>query len=108
VAAAGDNDDGNDDQPDAVVVKEIAEAVVHNRSSLKGSPEWVFPTHGGGLKSFALLLPIYACAPKGCAFFVGCPQKNAAKGEGSEILSRGWDFAEKIQFPIDKSHVPVL
>jgi hypothetical protein len=36
MAAAGDNDDGNDDQPDAVVVKEIAEAVVHNRSSLKG------------------------------------------------------------------------
>jgi hypothetical protein len=36
VAAAGENDDGNDDQPDAVVVKEIAEAVVHNRSSLKG------------------------------------------------------------------------
>jgi len=34
-AAAGQKNDRNDDQPDAVVVKQIAEAVIHNGSSLK-------------------------------------------------------------------------
>lgn len=33
-AAAGQKKDGNDDDPNAVVVKKIAEAVVHNGSSL--------------------------------------------------------------------------
>ena len=35
VAAAGEEDDGKDDEPDPVVVEQIAEAVIHNRSSKK-------------------------------------------------------------------------
>jgi hypothetical protein len=34
VAAAGNEQDGNDDQPDPVVVKQIAQTVVHIRSSV--------------------------------------------------------------------------
>jgi hypothetical protein len=34
-SAAGDEDDCKDDQPNPVIVKEIAQAVVHCRSSLK-------------------------------------------------------------------------
>ena len=34
-AAAGKQNDGNDDKPKSAVVKQIAEAVVHNRSSKK-------------------------------------------------------------------------
>ena len=30
VAAAGQKKDGNDDEPDAVVIKKIAKAVIHN------------------------------------------------------------------------------
>jgi hypothetical protein len=33
-AAAGEQDDCDDDQPEGVVIKQIAEAVIHNRSSL--------------------------------------------------------------------------
>jgi hypothetical protein len=42
-AAAGEQENGNDDDPDAVVVKQIAEAVVHNRSSLKGRGRCLLP-----------------------------------------------------------------
>ena len=35
VTAAGEEDDGKDDEPDPVVVEQIAEAVIHNRSSKK-------------------------------------------------------------------------
>ena len=35
MTAAGNEQDGNDDQPDAVVVKQIAETVIHSSSSLK-------------------------------------------------------------------------
>ena len=41
VAAAGKQNDGNDDQPKAVVVKQIAKAVIHNCSSLKSLKEHV-------------------------------------------------------------------
>ena len=34
VAAAGNQQNGNDDQPDPVVTEEIAEAVIHGLSSL--------------------------------------------------------------------------
>jgi len=34
VAAAGNQKNGNDDQPDPVVIEQIAEAVIHDRSSL--------------------------------------------------------------------------
>ena len=33
VAAAGKQNDGNDDQPKGAVFKQIAKAVIHNRSS---------------------------------------------------------------------------
>lgn len=33
--AAGKQNDGNDDEPKSAVVKQIAEAVIHNRSSKK-------------------------------------------------------------------------
>ena len=32
-AAAGKQNDGNDDQPKGAVVKQVAKAVIHNRSS---------------------------------------------------------------------------
>ncbi len=35
VAAAGDQKDGNDEDPNPVIAKQIAEAVIHIRSSLK-------------------------------------------------------------------------
>ena len=38
-AAAGKQNDGNDDQPKSAVVKQIAEAVIHNRSSLNSLKE---------------------------------------------------------------------
>ena len=40
-AAAGKQNDGNDDQPKSAVIKEIAKTVIHNRSSTKliGEPE---------------------------------------------------------------------
>ena len=34
-AAAGKQNDGNDDQPKSAVVKQIAKTVIHNRSSTK-------------------------------------------------------------------------
>ena len=34
-AAAGKQNDGNDDQPKGAVVKQIAKTVIHNRSSIK-------------------------------------------------------------------------
>ena len=33
-AAAGEQDNGNDDDPDAVVIEQIAETVIHNGSSV--------------------------------------------------------------------------
>jgi len=33
-AAAGQEKDGDDDEPDAVVIEQIAETVIHNGSSL--------------------------------------------------------------------------
>jgi hypothetical protein len=33
IAAAGKQNDGNDDQPKSAVVKQIAKTVIHNRSS---------------------------------------------------------------------------
>ena len=33
IAAAGKQNDGNDDQPKGAVVKQIAKTVIHNRSS---------------------------------------------------------------------------
>ena len=34
-AAAGKQNDGNDDQPKSAIVKQIAKTVIHNRSSVK-------------------------------------------------------------------------
>ena len=34
-AAAGKQNDGNDDEPKSAVVKQIAKTVIHNRSSIK-------------------------------------------------------------------------
>lgn len=43
-AAAGKQNDGNDDQPKGAVVKQIAKTVIHNRSSIKSIGElWVAP-----------------------------------------------------------------
>ena len=39
VAAAGKQNDGNDDQPKSAVVKQIAKTVIHNRSSKKSLGE---------------------------------------------------------------------
>lgn len=36
-AAAGKQDDGNDDQPKGAIVKQIAKTVIHNRSSVKSN-----------------------------------------------------------------------
>ena len=41
-AAAGKQNDSNDDQPKSAVFKEIAKAVIHNRSSKKSLGEQVF------------------------------------------------------------------
>ena len=41
-AAAGKQDDGNDDQPKSAIVKQIAKTVIHNRSSMKSLKERVF------------------------------------------------------------------
>jgi hypothetical protein len=40
-AAAGKQNDGNDDQPKGAVIKQIAKTVIHSRSSIKsiGKPE---------------------------------------------------------------------
>ena len=38
-AAAGEQNDGNDDQPKGAVVKQIAKAVIHSRSSIKSLKE---------------------------------------------------------------------
>ena len=38
-AAAGKQNDGNDDQPKGAVFKQIAKAVIHNRSSKKSLEE---------------------------------------------------------------------
>ncbi len=38
-AAAGKQNDGNDDQPKSAVVKQIAKTVIHNRSSIKSIGE---------------------------------------------------------------------
>lgn len=43
-AAAGKQNDGNDDQPKGAVVKQIAKTVIHNRSSKKSLEElWGAP-----------------------------------------------------------------
>ena len=46
-AAAGKQDDGNDDQPKGAVIKQIAKTVIHNRSSTKliGEREWLLCYH---------------------------------------------------------------
>ena len=38
-AAAGKQNDGNDDQPKSAVVKQIAKTVIHSRSSIKSIGE---------------------------------------------------------------------
>ena len=38
-AAAGKQNDGNDDKPKSAVVKQIAKTVIHNRSSKKSLKE---------------------------------------------------------------------
>jgi hypothetical protein len=41
-AAAGEQNDGNDDQPKGAVLKQVAKAVIHNCSSVKIAEErWV-------------------------------------------------------------------
>jgi hypothetical protein len=43
-AAAGKQNDGNDDQPKGAIVKQIAKTVIHIRSSIKSIGElWVCP-----------------------------------------------------------------
>ena len=46
-AAAGKQNDGNDDQPKGAVIKQIAKTVIHNRSSTKliGEREWLLCYH---------------------------------------------------------------
>ena len=46
-AAAGKQNDGNDDQPKSAVIKQIAKTVIHNRSSTKllGSPRGLLCYH---------------------------------------------------------------
>jgi hypothetical protein len=44
-AAAGKQNDGNDDQPKGAIVKQIAKTVIHIRSSIKSIGElWVCPS----------------------------------------------------------------
>ncbi len=59
-AAAGKQNDGNDDQPKSAVVKQIAKTVIHNRSSIKSIGEL----------SFAPLLSYYDERGKTCKNFV--------------------------------------
>ena len=40
-AAVGKQNDGNDDEPESAVIKQIAKTVIHNRSSIKSSREAV-------------------------------------------------------------------
>ena len=56
MAAAGEQDDGNDDEPDIVVVEEIAKAVVH-KSFLHdlfsaGTPALLLSLYGEEWKRF--------------------------------------------------------
>ena len=46
-AAAGKQNDGNDDQPKGAVIKQIAKTVIHSRSSIKsiGKPEGLLCYH---------------------------------------------------------------
>ena len=41
VAAAGDEKDGDDDEPDPVVIEQIAEAVIHMGISLSRFARWL-------------------------------------------------------------------
>ena len=41
-AAAGKQNDGNDDQPKGAVVKKIAKTVIHSRSSIKSLKKHLF------------------------------------------------------------------
>ena len=61
IAAAGKQNDGNDNQPKGAIIKQIAKTVIHNRSSIKSLGEpWGAP-----------LLSYYDETRKMCKYFVG-------------------------------------
>ena len=79
VTAAGEEKDGDDDEPDAVVIEKIAEAVVHNSSSLE------YRERTALFVVSALLLPLYA--RNGARVPVFCrkyARRNASRGGACE------------------------
>lgn len=64
IAAAGKQNDGNNNQPKGAVVKQIAKTVIHNRSSIKSSREAM------GLLCYHIMTKDGKCASK-VSVFVG-------------------------------------
>ena len=82
-AAAGDQDDGQDDEPYPVVIEQLAEAIVVHKNPpscqivLKGNAEtasvairFLYLSPWLASKGFALLLLVYAPSVAVCDFFV--------------------------------------
>ena len=69
-AAAGKQDDGNDNEPKSAVVKQIAKTVIHNRSSVRS------------LKELVVLLLCYHIMTKG----EKCARNPSKIGESIERL----------------------